>query len=305
MNWKDEYQSKLRTADEAVRIVKNNDIVHIGTASSVAYILADALYRRRDELENVTISSGTNMRVLPFYTDADSPFKILTYFAGPGERAAMKAGKCSYTSLHLSQIDRWCEGMLSGGVAFIEVSKPDRFGYMSYGAYGVAMHDDVVRSAGRVVLQVNKNVPYVYGVRHTIHVSQADYIVEADDTLAQVPDMPVDDVTRTISEYIVDQIPDGATIQLGLGGLSGAVGFGLQNKNDLGVHSEMYTNSMMHLAKMGVINNRRKSFMPGKSLAGFALGSQELYEYIDRNPEICFAPYTYVNNPYVIGKKMI
>lgn len=303
MTWRNDYQEKLCTPDEAVQLVQDGDVVHIGTASSVACVLAEALYRRRDELNDVTVSSGVVTSLLPFYTEeADSPFSVLTYFAGPAEREALKRSNCRYTSLHLSQVEGWCRDMCSGGVAFLEVSPPDRFGYMSYGAYGVSMHEAIRQNVSRVVLQVNRNVPYVYGTSNLIHVSQADRIVEADAPLAQIPDLPVDETLERISRYIVDQVPDGATIQLGLGGVSGAVGFGLEGKNDLGIHSEMMTNSMMHLMELGVVNNRKKSFLPGKAVVGFALGSQALYEFVDRNPELYFAPYSFVNDPYVIAK---
>lgn len=112
----------------------------------------------------------------------------------------------------------------------------------------------------------------------------------------------MDETLTRISRFIVEQVPDGATIQLGLGGVSGAVGFGLEHKNDLGIHSEMMTNSMMHLMKLGVVNNRRKSYIPGKAVVGFALGSQALYEFTDHNPDLFFAPYSFVNDPFVIAK---
>ena len=250
-NWQEDYKLKLRTAEEAVKIVRDGDTVHIGTASSVARVLAEALYQRKNELHNVKISSAVNMWMLPFYTDEpNDAFSVVTYFAGAAEREAMKHNICNYTSLHLSRVDQWCRDILEGGVAFIEVSPPDEYGYMSYGAY-TAMHDDVRAAASRVVLQVNRNVPYVYGMKNLIHVSQADYIVEADAPLAVAPDAPIDDTSDVISKIIVDQIPDGATIQLGLGGLSGAIGYGLKDKNDLGVHSEMFTNSMKYLMERG------------------------------------------------------
>ena len=303
LDWQEEYRQKLRTPEEAVRLVQSGDTVHIGTCSTLAYVLTEALYRRRDELSDVRISSATNSWLLPFYKDGpDSPFSVLTYFAGPAEREAMRHHNCHYTSLHLSQIDRWCKDFCTGCVAFFEVSPPDEAGYMSYGAYGVSMHDFIKECASRVVLQVNRQQPYVYGRQNLIHISEADAVVETDVPLAQVPDMPADETLTTISRHIVEQIPDGATIQLGLGSLSGAIGFGLEQRNDLGVHSEMFTNSMRHLMEMGVITNRKKNYLPGKAVVGFTLGPKELYEFVDHNPDLMFVPYSFVNNPYVIAK---
>lgn len=301
--WKQIYKEKTKTADQAVALVKDGDVVYIGTSSSIAYKLATALWSRKNELENVTITSAVTSRVLPFYTEeAKGHFSIQSYFMGPAERAAMKIGNCRYSSLHLSEIRRWCRETSGITVAFLEVSQPDDYGYMSLGATGVSMHREVLETADRVVLQVNKQVPYVYGQDNLVHVSEAEAIVEADDRIDEFPDLPLTDDVVKISEYIVDEIPDGATIQLGLGGISGAVGYGLSRKKDLGVHSEMMTNSIRYLMEEGVINNKKKTYMPGKTVCAFAMGSAELYQYIDRNPEIYMGPYTWVNNPWIIAK---
>lgn len=117
---------------------------------------------KKDDFEDVTICSANTARILPFYTEeAKGHFKILTYFAGPAERAAMKINNCKYTSIYLSDSRRWCQETSGITVAFLEVSRPDRFGYMSLGATGVSIHRDIILSADRIVLQVNPNVPYV------------------------------------------------------------------------------------------------------------------------------------------------
>ncbi|MEA4814060.1 MAG: acetyl-CoA hydrolase/transferase C-terminal domain-containing protein [Oscillospiraceae bacterium] len=303
MNWMKEYREKLLPIDEAVKVVKSGDRVYIGTSSSTAYALTDALYQRRDELENVTICSGLILRQLDvFKPEAKGHFRNSTYFAGPGERTGMKNGLTSYTSFHLSQVNLWCRETARANIAFLEVSPPDDDGYMSYGAYGVAFHDCVRETADKVVLQVNRSVPYVYGEKNLIHISQADIVTECDDELAEVPNLPFDDTVRTMSGLIVERIPDGATLQLGLGGISNAVGFGLENKNDLGIHTEMFTCSMMALTKKGVITNKYKNFMPGKSVTAFALGTRELYDFVDHNEGIHFTPYSIVNDPVVIAR---
>ena len=301
MSWREQYKERLCSPEEAVKLVKGGDTVYIGALACVARTLTEALYARKDELQNVTIASGNNPWILPVYENG-APFSVLTFFAGPAERAAMKHDRCFYTSLHLSQIEDWCGQFLKDGVAFLDVSEPDINGYVSYGAYGPAMHDFVYRNCSRVVLQVNRKQPFVYGEEHVLHISKADAIIEVEEPLATVPDLPFDDTLRSMSDFIVDQIPDGATVQLGLGGVSAAVGFGLEKKNDLGIHTEMLTNSMMHLMEMGVITNKKKNFMPGKAVISFALGSEKLYEYIHRNEDLWFAPYSFVNDPAIIGK---
>lgn len=302
-DWEKIYQDKLHTAEEAVKLVRDGDVVYIGTSSSIAYKLAEALWLRKNDFEDVTICSGVTCRMLPFYTEeAKGHFSVLTHFAGPGERAAMKAGNCRYTSMHLSESKRWIREVARITVGFLEVSKPDRFGYMSLGAEGVSMHREVAKAADRLILQVNSRVPYVYGKGNLVHVSEADAIVEADDEIDEFPDLPLTDEVQQLSEYIVRQIPDGATIQLGLGGISGAVGYGLSGKKDLGVHSEMLTNSIRHLMEEGVVTNKKKSYMQGRSVAAFAMGTRDLYDFIDHNPNVYMGPYSWVNDPRIIAK---
>lgn len=303
MSWKEEYRQKLCSPAQAVQCVRDGDRVYIGTCSTIAGVLADALYKRRDELEDVTMVSGQNVLDLPIYRcSADGPFHFLSYFTGPAEREAQKRGNLRYTSLYLSNIDRWCEDFLSGCVAFLEVSLPDENGYMSYGAYGVSFHEYVRRQARKVVLQVNRRQPYVIGQQNLIHISQADAIVETDVEEGQVPDLPATAEMKEIARQIMEQVPDGAVIQLGLGGLSSAIGYGLKEKNDLGIHSEMLTNSMMELIRNGNVTNRYKQVLPGKSAAAFAFGSEELYRFCDHNEDLYFAPFPFINNPYVIAK---
>lgn len=145
-------------------------------------------------------------------------------------------------------------------------------------------------------------VPIFRIKRRHLNCSQADYIVEADDDLETIGELPADETVQAISRSIVDQVPDGATIQLGLGGLACAVGYGLAHKNDLGIHSELMSDVMMYLMKKGVVTNRCKTYLPGKSVASFAFGSKELYRYMDHNPDFYFMPFAKVNDPVTIAK---
>lgn len=298
-----EYRAKLRTPQEAVRCVKSGDTVYIGCCSSVAYALCEALGARGGELEDVTlVSSMVGRPTSVFSGEHPRAFRACSFFMGPGERQMYRQGLGEFTSVHLSQIDLFFRDTARPDVAFFEVSPPDEEGYMSYGATGVALNRYAREGAKTVVLQINRNVPRVFGEDHRIHLSQADFLVEADDELTENVDLPPDDAVRAISDYLVEQIPDGACLQLGLGGLSGAVGFGLRGKNDLGIHTELMTNSLMELMKAGVVTNRRKSFLPGRSVASFTFGSKELYHFIDNNPDMYYAPFPVVNNPVNIAK---
>ena len=303
MQYEQEYREKLRTAREAARLIRSGDRVYVGTCSSMAYALCEALEARESELENVTVCCSQYRRPARFFSkEARGHFDFCSYFMSTEERRGLCADHGDFTSIHLSQVDRWCAETARPDVAFLEVSPCDEQGYMSFGASGVALHRQISKAAGTIILQVNRNVPYVYGEDHLIHLSQADCIVEADDTLETIPELPVDETVQAISEHIVSLIPDGATIQLGLGGVATAVGYGLRRRNDLGIHSELMSDVMMHLMREGVVTNRKKTYLPGKSVASFAFGSRELYEFLDHNSECYFMPFTKVNDPVCIAR---
>ena len=164
MDWKQEYQEKICTPQEAVKLVRSGDRVYAGTASSIAYRLLDALWARREELDGVVLCGGMTSRPLPFFQpQAAGHFSTTTFFAGAGERQGIRNRQTTFTSVHLSQIETWCRETARPDVAFLEVSLPDEEGYLSYGAFGTAFHDVIRGLARTVVLQVNPHVPYVYG----------------------------------------------------------------------------------------------------------------------------------------------
>ena len=294
------FQSKLTDPAQAVQLVQNGDRVFVGVCTSVANVLCDALADRADDLEGLEICGA--MLPAQFRLLDHRGFRVNTYFMGAKERECWRQGRADFTSVHLSQVDRWCRETAPADVAFLEVSTPDEEGYMSFGASGVALHTYVRQAAKRTILQINANVPYVFGEEIRIHISQADAVVCGNTPLMEDPGLAFSDTIQTISSYIIDQIPDGACIQLGLGGVSNAVGYGLKGKNDLGAHSELMTDSIMELMKLGVVNNSRKTWHQGQTVAAFSLGSAELYRFIDHNPQMYFMPFPLVNNPVNIAK---
>lgn len=298
-----EYQQKLKTAEEAVKGIRSGDRVFLGCASSISYVLTQALWERRGELENVELSTTNLMKPTPICGKEHSPFRINSPFLGPGERAAVKNGQAvSFTSFHLSQVDIWCRRMMKPDVCFLEVTPPDAEGYMSYGPSGGCLNTYMLESARLVIAHVNPQVPYVTGQVCRIHLSKVDIIVEADDTLPQAVEEPVDEVTRRISENILKLVPDGATIQLGIGKLSTAIGYGLQQHNDLGVYSELFNDPLMHLIKNGNVTNTKKGYIDGLSVFSFAVGSKELYEFMDHNPTLYCGTFPFVNDARNIAK---
>ncbi len=300
--WRTEYERRKMTADEAAKLVRSGDRVYIGTCTSVAYAVAEALGRRKDELEDVTILSSNVAKPLSVMDPDSSVFHVETYYMGPQERRAATLGRADYTSFHLSQTNEWVKHVGKPDVAIIEVSAPDAFGRMRYGTSGLVADPYCVDYADRVILQVNSCVPRLNGMDNQLRAEQADAVVEVEEPLLSVPDLPPSDVIQKISDFLVEQIHDGDCFQLGIGGIASAVGYGLKARNDLGIHSEMIGNSMMTLIKNGNVTNKRKNFWAGKSAAGFAMGTQELYDFLDGNEDIYMAPSAVVNSPVVIAR---
>lgn len=301
-----EFQARELTAAQAASLVKSGQKVYIGCCTSYARVIADELAKRSEELEDVTIGLSNVFPPMSLLDCANpKAFHFCSYFVGYEDRKALKVNNLDYTSVHLGQVDQWCYHTFRPDIAFLDVSSPDDLGYMSHGASGCCMHPFIQEVAETVVLHINRFSPYVYGERTLIHVSDADYVVFADAEKETTPGGPVeenDPDVLAMSQYLLDEIPDGACLQLGIGEVATAVGFGLGSKNDLGCHTELMTDSIMALMKAGVINNSRPKFIPHKSVVGFAFGSKELYEFLDHNEKVYFGPFPVVNNPVNIAQ---
>lgn len=301
-----QFDEKTLTPAAAAALVQSGQKVYIGCCTSYARAIADELAKRSEELEDVTIGLSNVFPPMSLLDCANpKAFHFCSYFVGYEDRKALKAHNLDYTSVHLGQVDQWCYHTFRPDIAFLDVSTPDENGYMSHGASGCCMHPFMQEVAGTVVLHINRFSPYVTGERTLIHVSEADYVVFADAEKETNPGGPVaedDPDVLAMSRFLLDEIPDGACLQLGIGEVATAVGFGLTGKNDLGCHTELMTDSIMALMKAGVINNSRPKFIPHKSVVGFAFGSKELYEYLDHNEQMYFGPFPVVNDPRNIAK---
>ena len=301
-------EDRITTAAEAVKCVQSGDRVYVGTASSFAYELMDALWERREELEDVTILCSMSLKPSKmFSTDHDecNPFTIETFFLGARERVAhRKHGMpMNFTSFHLSQVDIWCREVGRPDVCFLEVTRPDDDGYVSFGPSGGCMYVYLMEKARTVVLECNAQTPYILGdPTSRMHISRADALILTDSAVSPLPNEEVDEVSQKISDLVLAEVPDGATIQLGLGKVSTAIGYGLMQKNDLGIFSELFSEPMMHLMQNGNVTNTEKGFMDGKSVFAFSLGTAEMYRFMDRNPLIYNCTFPFVNDPVNIAK---
>ncbi len=304
MNWKQEYQQKLMSVEEAAGLIKSGDRVWMSPVCSMPIQFGDALAARYQELENVTVISGLLMHPWGFLKgECKGHINYESFFLGPIERKFMPQGNIKATTVQFSRIEQYTIDRIKPSVSVFEVSPPDERGYMSFGPLGTFNGALAAQLAEKVIVQVNKKVPYVYGGAESfIHVSQVDHICEADHEIPVLPNPPLTDVDRKIGEYIAERVPDGACLQLGIGGVANAVGELLVDKKDLGVHTEMFVDSMVTLAKKGVINCSRKNFHPGRITAGFGIGSKELYDFMDRNQLIETYPIWKITDPYTIAQ---
>ena len=297
---KQEFLDKTTSATEAVRLIRDGDTVYIGTCSSVAYGLLEALWEQREDFNDVTLCGA--LIEGPSDILLSDRFHYLSYFYGSQERKRLKTARIDYAGVHLSQTDIWSLDIARPRVALLDVSPPDVNGYMCYGAGGVGIGAHIKAAADVIILQINKREPYVYGNDNLVHISEAAAIVYCDNDLPGISELPSEGAIDTIADLLLEHIGDGACIQLGLGGLATAVGFRLREKNDLGAHSELVSDSIMDLMKLGVLNNKRKNYFPGKTVTGFSFGSKSLYEFLDYNEDFYFMPFSVVNDPVIIAK---
>jgi 4-hydroxybutyrate CoA-transferase len=298
MDWKELYNKRLCTADEAVRHIKSGDRVVIGHAVGEPYILCDAMVRNKDQYENVEIVHMVAMGKAEYCQEGmEKHFHHNTIFLGKSTRKAAEDGRADVTPCYFSEFPQLLRD-LTVDVAMVQVSPPDKHGYCSFGV-SVDYTKPAAECARIVIAQVNKNMPRTLGDSF-IHVSEIDYIVEADTPIIELPAAKIGEVERKIGEHCASLINDGDTLQLGIGAIPDAVLLFLKDKKDLGIHSEMISDGVVELVKAGVITNKRKTLHPGKSVVTFLMGSRELYDYVNDNPEVEMYPVDYVNDPRVI-----
>jgi 4-hydroxybutyrate CoA-transferase len=305
--WLDLYKTKQKTLDEAAAMIKDGEEVYCALGGGQPFGMFEAIGRRikRGELDRVALFAG-NVVVQTALTAPQIQDRVNfdTPFVGPYTREGTRAGFYTYSPIKLSDMDTISSrGLRRGDVYILRVCPMDRHGFFSTGinvdyGWGMAKTNPERRL---LILEVNEHMPRTYGTNH-IHIIEADVVVENHVLMPYVPDLPLTDVEISIGRHIAEMVPDGATIQLGIGGIPNAVGKFLKDKRDLGVHSEMLTNCMLELYKAGVITSTRKTFMPYKWVGSFAWGSQELYDFMNENPMIEMHTCGFVNNPYIIAK---
>lgn len=300
MNWNEEYKRKLLSAADAAALIKSNDHIFSAGFGGDPETLLTAIASRKNELSNVIISSCNSiLRFEHSKPEYEGHFIDNQWFLGPGARSAIQAGRGTYTTCNFGQFEMNLKNM-NIDYAVMVVSPPDKHGFMSFGIM-VAFCDTIARTAKKVIVQVNENMPRVLG-NTFIHVSQVDHIVEANDKMLTIPSIPTNPISEAIASYIAAEVDDGATLQLGVGAIPNAVGRMLAGKHNLGIHSEMITEAMLDLLESGALTGEMKTLHRGKIVGTFAGGSERLYRWMDNNPMIEAYPVGYTNDPYIILK---
>ena len=304
MTWMKTYKSHVTTAEEAVKAVKSGDHIFLTGNCSVPQKLMGALVAQARQLENVEIyhalTIGSSDYVAP---EMEGHIRANALFIGPNVRRAVQEGRADFTPVLLSEFTLlFKRGILPIDAAFVHLSPPDEHGFCSYGIE-TGLTKTTAEAAKVIIAEVNENMPRCLGDSF-IHVSRLNSIVPVDYPLLELPmtEGELSDVHVKIGEHIAELIPDGATMQMGIGAIPDAVLNFLGHKRDLGIHTELFSDSVIDLVEDGVITNARKTLHPGKITAGFMLGTKRLYQWAHDNPLIELHRTEYVNDPFVIAQ---
>ncbi len=307
--WTEKYKSKILTPEGAIKKIKRGQRIFLGTGCGVPYHLVQKLAKFADRMSDNEI---VHLLTLGDTPSADKKFQTQyrhnTFFVSENIREAIAEGRADYTPIMLSDIPRLFRSKkMPLDVALIQVTPPDEHGYVSLGI-SVDMTKAGAESADLVIAQVNENMPITHGDSF-LSVRDIDYLVPYTEPLREFQADAGDETITKIGEYVARLIENESTLELGIGALPQAVADSLLETGvqDLGIHTEMFSDSLIPLIERGIITNRKKSINRGKTVASFAMGTEKIYDFIHDNPGFAFYPSEYVNDPYVIGqnKKMV
>ncbi len=301
-DWKNAYRDKIVPAGEALSHVRSGDKIFIGTGCAAPQKLIEQLTNERGNVSDAEILHLLTMGVAPYAMERFSDkFRFNSFFISENVRDAVQQGLGDYTPIFLSELPRlFEEGRAALDVALIQTTPPDETGMVSLG-----VSVDIVRSATEnaslVIAEVNPNMPWTYG-NSLIPVDHIDCFVESEMPLLDYHPVEVDDTIRRIGRHIASLIEDGSTIELGIGAIPQSIIEFLDEKRELGIHTEMFTDQLVDLIERGVVTGNKKILDRGKVVASFLMGTEKLYRYVHKNPAVEMHPSEYVNDPYIISQ---
>ena len=303
MDFTQEYKQKLVSADEAVKVIKSGDWVDYGWCTGTPDALDKALAKRTDELTNVNLRGGILLKPLAVFEreDAGEHFTWNSWHMSGIERKMISRGCAFYAPIRYSELPRYYRDLpCKDDVAMFQVSPMDKHGYFSFGPNASHL-GAVCETSKKIIVEVNQNMPRCLGgTECAVHISDVDFIVEGNNP--PIGELgaggPATDVDKAVAKLIVEQIPNGACLQLGIGGMPNAVGSLIAESDlkDLGVHTEMYVDAFVDIAKAGKINGSKKNIDRYRQAYAFGAGTKKMYDYLDENPELMSAPVSYTND---------
>ena len=302
MSWEIDYKNKLQTADEALHCVRSGMRVYIQPGCAEPETLVEALMRRAPYVQDVEIVHMMTMGPAPYVApEMAGHFRHNAMFIGSNVREAINDGRADYTPIYLSEVEELFEsGAMPIDVALLTLSPPDPHGFCSFGV-GVDTSLTAAKCARYVVAQINDQMPRTFGDSF-VHVSELDAVVNASRPLCEIKQPPITNMHKAIARNVAALIEDGAVLQTGIGGIPDAVLPFLLDRKDLAVHSEMLSDGVIPLIEAGVITGARKNFKPRKIILGFAIGTKNLFHFVDNNPIFEFHPTAYTNDPGLIAR---
>lgn len=301
MVWKKIYESRLKTPEEAIKLIKDGDRVVTAFGCCEPIGIERALVENYENYHDVQVTSMLLIGETPWVRDeVKGHFSFNSFFASGSSRKAIENGIADFTTCYFYEIPKVLREVVKPRVTIMSVSPPDENGYVSLGT-NVDYIESTLAYCEVKIAQVNKYVPKTHG-EAIKHVSEFDCFVEIDEPLPEVPSVENTEVEKAIGKHCASLINDGDCIQLGIGGIPNAICAELHDKKDLGLHSEMVGDGIIDLIKKGVINNSKKTIHHGKSILGFVFGTEKLFHFLDHNPAVEMHPIEYVNNPSVIAQ---
>ncbi|HLV34866.1 MAG TPA: acetyl-CoA hydrolase/transferase C-terminal domain-containing protein [Spirillospora sp.] len=296
------WQAKYISAEEAAAKVHSGQRVFLTGNCASPQEFSRALCNRYTEVRHVELVQLLDLGPSKCLTpDMAEHIRVNSMFISANVRDAVNAGLADFTPVRLSDIPLlFSRGVIHIDIAVIQVSPPDEHGFCSYGVE-VSVTKTAAESARMIIAEVNPNMPRTHG-NSFIHASAIDYMIEVDYPLAEVHPEPANETQIQIAKHIAPLIPDGATMQMGIGGIPNSVLRELTDHRDLGIHTELFSDGIIDLIESGVITCARKTLHPGKAVAGFVVGTRRLHHYVDDNPFFEFHPTEYVNDPFIISR---
>lgn len=302
MKWINLYNQKLRQAAEIASQIQPNSVcvspVMCGEPREILQGISDRASRTDAfRIEHHSLLAFHNHDLLK--PELQSSIKYVSWFTSGYSRKAVQEGRADYMPTYYKDVPKLWDQFMDVDVFYALVSPMDQHGHFSF---GLSCSETLVakNKAKRIFLEVNPNMPRTHG-QNFIHISEVDALCESAYPIRELAEPPMGELDKIIGAYVADQIPNGSTIQLGIGGIPNAVGRALKDKRDLGIHSEMFVEAFVDLIESGAVTNRLKDINKGKSVTTFAAGSKRLYDFLHDNPSIEFRPVDYVNDPAVIA----